>query len=217
MIMKKIIFILIFSFFTLNLVNAEEYCTREYNPVIWSDWKIYSNPCLARNAWVYVESKKIDNEKILNSYLDFSLKFPVAERDSEIFLKKYWNICQTATDSINFISIEDSNFFSTTLILPPENFKPNYTCLSYKWLSLDDKIKKNFEKSLEKLSVLEIKKINFILKDFYSKEKDFLKNLEKTKKLVEKIDILKKNTKSEKNILILDYIKYQVINLFTKK
>lgn len=250
--MKKIILLAIFVFALFWTVNAEKYCTREYNPVVGTDWKTYANPCVAENAWALKKEKKIekkvvcpmnyapvtinwvtysnqciaeaswayktekiDNEKVLNSYLDIKISFPMPETDSKKFLEKYGKICDTATDGVNSFMIKDGKFLGSTRVWYPENFKPVYTCIAYKWLLMEDYIENNFYKSLEKLSLSEMKKINSVLKNFYEKEKDFVKNFENSAKLSEKIDEMKKTRKlSEKNIAVLDYIKYQISELF---
>lgn len=218
--MKKIILLAIFVFALFGTANAEKFCTREYDPVVWTDWQTYPNKCAAENAWALKKGKKIvTNEKILNSYLDFSMNFPMSETDSKKFLEKYGKICNTASDSVNIHFIENWKFLGSTRVWIPENFKPVYDCIAYKWLVLDFELKEIFEKSLEHLSVSEMKTINSALKKFYENEKDFFKNLEKTVKLVEKIEKIKMTSRfsSPKNLAILDYVKYQVIDLFTKK
>lgn len=215
--MKKYILVLVWILFLslFSFVKADFICTMIYSPVVWTDWKTYGNECLAKVAWAFWE--KVENEKILNSYLDFSLENKIFETNREKFLEKYWKICSTASDGVNILSIKDGKFFTSTRAWYPENFTPFYSCISFSWFSNDDIVKINFEKSLEKLTLLEIKEINDILKKFYSRENNYLKNIEKSIILLKKIDELRNNNLSEKNILILDYVKYQIIELITEK
>lgn len=194
-------------------------CPAIYLPVVWTDWKTYSNECMAKAAWAYESKKIVTNEKVLHSYLDFSFDFPMSLNSEKEFLEKYWKICSTATDSINIHFVRDWKLAWSTRVWIPENFKPSYSCKSYNWLVLDFELRETFEKSLDYLSVEEMKLINSALKNFYSSEKDFFKNLERTVKLVEKIEKIKMTSKfsSQKPVAVLDYVKYQVIDLFTQK
>lgn len=197
----------------------EDACPANFMPVFWTDWKIYWNECEAKRVWVFDKKLKIDNEKILNSYLDFSIAFPVWIKDKKDFLVKYWKNCITASDSINSHFIKDWKFLGSTRVWVPKDFKPNYTCLAFKGLVLDKDLRLDFKNSLEKLNTSEIKKINSALKKFYKNINNFDENLAKTQDLLRKIDEMKEKRKfrTEKPILFLDYIKYQVTELFTQK
>lgn len=194
-------------------------CPAIYMPVVWTDWKTYSNECMAKAAWAFDNNIKMNNEKLLNSYLDFEISLPMPIKDEKEFLKKYWKVCVSATDWVNTHFIKNWEIVWSTRVWIPANFKPVYTCLAFEGLVLDQDLKSNFENSLKKLSLQEIKKINSALKNFYKDTKDFEWNLAKTQKLVKRIDRIKEISKfkTEYPILVLDYIKYQVIELFTQK
>lgn len=220
--MKKTILLVIFwIIFSLNVSNADNNyaCADIYSPVIWTDWKTYWNECEAKKAWFWNENKQLDDKKLLYSYLDFKISFPMPISDEKEFLEKYWKVCVSASDSINTHFIKDGEIVWSTRIWVPENFKASYTCVAFEWLVLDENLEKNFENSLKKLSLDDIKKINFALRNFYKDSKDFDWNLVKTQALVKKIDKIKETSKfrTEKPILVLDYIKYQVIELFSQK
>lgn len=52
------VWILFINFLFAENVNSEQmYCTMEYDPVCWKNWKTYSNECVANTEWTEVNYK----------------------------------------------------------------------------------------------------------------------------------------------------------------
>lgn len=196
-------------------------CPLIYMPVVWTDGKTYSNSCMAKAAGAWDDP----DTKTLNSHLDFSVALPGPITDQKIFLQKYGKICKTASDSINTLFINNGEFVFSTKIWVPENFKPSYTCIAYNDLVLTDEEKDLFNLAYNWLTLNDIKIINTFLKNNFAFEKDVFKNVENAQKLVKAIDKkLSEVSKSQKNNdetwrikNVLNYLKYQIKDLFSEK
>lgn len=191
-------------------------CNAIYEPVCWVDWVTYGNKCAAWDVKIaHSWECKVSNNAHL---LDFSIAFPTPIKDEKEFLEKYGKVCLSATDWINTLMISNWQISATTLIWTPEWFKPAYVCKSFEWLNLDNSLKERFEIAIKNLPEKYQKKINSALVRFYtSKNREFLEQVEITQKLVKKIDEYASKIKNKNSVYILDYMKYQVIDLFTYK
>jgi len=196
-------------------------CTLIYMPVVWTDGKTYSNSCMAKAAGAWDDS----DTKTLNSHLDFSVALPGPIIDKKIFLEKYGKICKTASDSVNTLFVNNGEFVGSTRIWVPENFKPSYTCIAYNDLVLTNEEKDLFNLAYNWLTLNDIKIINTFLKNNFAYEKDVFKNVENAQKFVKAIDKkLSEVSKSQKNNdetwrirNVLNYLKYQIKDLFSEE
>lgn len=178
-------------------------CPAIYFPVIWTDGKTYSNECMAKKAGAFVEKK-------------IKIYFPVNIDSEEEFLKKFGKICSTASDWINTHFVKDGKFIWSTRVWVPADFKLSYTCIAYNWLVLedsDDKILNSTKILTEKDKEL----LDSFLVKFYKKTDDFMQNLEKSKKAVIRLENYIKNTNLDFNLAVANYLRYEILKLFSGK
>lgn len=200
-------------------------CTLEYMPIKWIDGKTYPNKCAAKQAGAYhedmddnldVDDIVFDNEKLLNTYLDFNIPMPMPEINKEVFLKKYGKQCISASDGTNRLMIKDWKIIGWTKIASHPYQKPQYTCLVFKDLEITEELEDKFDMAVEFLSLEDIKKANEALTKYFNswKKETFEKSFEKATKLVKRIEKIETKKLSERNIHLLTYLKYQTMELF---
>ena len=190
----------------------DKVCTTEYMPVCWADWVTYGNKCAAWNVMIAHdwECKKTEKKK-------FDIEFPAPISSEKEFLEKYGKICSTAHDWVNTILVRNGKFEATTLIWTIWKQNPAYKCIAFNWLKMTDQLKANYSAALKNLPVKYQEKASSALEKFFSSEKDFVKKVEKSQKVVEAIDNLYYKVKNKEATYLLDYLKYEVINAFERK
>ena len=190
----------------------DKICTTEYKPVCGADWVTYGNKCAAWNVMIAHdwECKKTEKKK-------FDIEFPAPISSEKEFLEKYGKICSTAHDWVNTILVRNGKFEATTLIWTIWKQNPAYKCIAFNWLKMTDQLKANYSAALKNLPVKYQEKASSALEKFFSSEKDFVKKVEKSQKVVEAIDNLYYKVKNKEATYLLDYLKYEVINAFERK
>ena len=187
-------------------------CTADYKPVGGADWITYWNKCAAWNVMIVHdwECKKTEKKK-------FDIEFPAPISSEKEFLEKYGKICSTAHDWVNTIMMRNWQFEATTLIWTVWKQNPAYKCIAFNWLKMTDMLKANYSAALKNLPTKYQQKASAALEKFFSTEKDFVKKVEKSQKVVEAIDSLYYKVKNKEATYLLDYLKYEVINAFERK